>query len=215
VVERTVTARDAVLARVRTAIRGAAASPVRRDYRRIGALDPEARVRLLCERIGDYRAEVRRVAPGEIEAALADVLAARGATRLGIPPGLPTEWLPASGEYAVDDGLTARELDRLDGAITGCTLAVAETGTLILSGGPAEGRRALTLVPDLHVCVVAEHQVVQLLPEATPALTALAFEGRPLTFVSGPSATSDIELSRVEGVHGPRTLVVLVTKELT
>jgi L-lactate dehydrogenase complex protein LldG len=209
------TGREIVLERVRTAIAGASADPVERTYRRAGSLDREGRIELLCERIGDYRAEVRRVGAHEVADAIARVLASQDATRIGIPPGLPREWLPLTAEYVVDDGLAARELDRLDGVVTGCTLAVAETGTLVLSAGPTEGPRALTLVPDLHICVVGENQVVELLPEATPTHAALARERRPITFVSGPSATSDIELSRVEGVHGPRTLVVLVTKEQT
>jgi L-lactate dehydrogenase complex protein LldG len=206
-------ARDEVLSRVRGAILGASAPPPGRDYRRTGELDPEARVDLLCERIADYRAEVRRIAYGEVSAAVAAALAGLGATRVGVPAGLPGEWLPPGLEAVVDDGLSATELDRLDAVVTGCTLAVAETGTLILCGGPEEGRRALTLVPDVHICVVRESRVVELVPEAISTLTALGSDRRPLTFISGPSATSDIELSRVEGVHGPRTLVVLVAKE--
>ena len=107
-------------------------------------------------------------------------------------------------------GLTAAELDELDGAITGCAVAIAETGTFVLDGGAGQGRRALSLVPDLHVCVVRAEQVVGLVPEAIEHLEQAVREGRPLTFVSGPSATSDIELNRVEGVHGPRILHVLL-----
>jgi L-lactate dehydrogenase complex protein LldG len=125
-----------------------------------------------------------------------------------VPPGLPGEWRPPGLDVVEDHGLTARELDGLDGVLTGCTLAIAETGTLVLAAGPAEGRRALTLVPDLHICVVRASQVVDGVPAAFAELGSLA--RRPLTLVSGPSATSDIELNRVEGVHGPRTLVVLV-----
>jgi L-lactate dehydrogenase complex protein LldG len=129
--------------------------------------------------------------------------------RIGVPPGLPESWRPAS---AVEDhGLNAHELDSLDGVLTGCTVAIAETGTLVLAGGVIEGRRALTLVPDLHICVVRTEQVVETVPEAFASLRGL--ERRPLTFVSGPSATSDIELQRVEGVHGPRTLVVVIVGE--
>jgi L-lactate dehydrogenase complex protein LldG len=110
--------------------------------------------------------------------------------------------------------LTVEDLDRVDAVLTGARVAIAETGTIVLTAGPAEGRRALSLVPDLHVCVVESRQIVELVPEAMAVLEELVVrERRPLTFVSGPSATSDIELSRVEGVHGPRTLVVLIVNE--
>jgi L-lactate dehydrogenase complex protein LldG len=203
-------ARDVVLGRVRAAT--GPAPEVSRDYRRSGGLDPEARVELLCERIGDYKAEVRRVEPDALANAIAGALEARRARRVGVPPQLPDGWRPSGLEVVEDSGLTPDELAALDGVVTGSTLAIAETGTIVLSSGPSEGRRALTLVPDVHICVVFEEDVVEILPEATPALTELARGRRPLTFVSGPSATSDIELSRVEGVHGPRTLVVLVTR---
>jgi L-lactate dehydrogenase complex protein LldG len=203
-------AREVVLGRVRAAT--GAAPAVERRYRRRGELDAAARIELLCERIGDYKAEVRRVEPEDLGAAIAEALGARGARRVGVPPELPDGWRPGGLEIVEDTGLGSGELAALDGVVTGCTLAIAETGTFVLSAGPTEGRRALTLVPDLHVCVVYEEDVVEILPEATAALAALARERRPLTFVSGPSATSDIELSRVEGVHGPRTLVVLVTR---
>jgi L-lactate dehydrogenase complex protein LldG len=197
-------ARDEILARTRAAISAeTTAEPVVRTYRTAGALDGPARVELLRERLLDYRARVELSS----EAALRDIVEeiARGG-RIGVPPGLPESWRPAS---AIEDhGLDAHELDKLDGVLTGCTVAIAETGTLVLAGGAAEGRRALTLVPDLHICIVRAAQVVETVPEAFAALRG--FERRPLTFVSGPSATSDIELQRVEGVHGPRTLVVIV-----
>jgi L-lactate dehydrogenase complex protein LldG len=205
-------AREIVLARIRTATAGSPEpAPADAAYRRQGGLDPAARTELLCERLADYRAEVGRVSEVDLPAAIAETFAARGARRVGIPPGLPSAWLPAGIEAVVDEGLSPVELAALDGVLSGCTLAVAETGTLVLAAGPSEGRRALTLVPDLHVCVLFTEQIVELLPEATGTLSALARERRPLTLVSGPSATSDIELARVEGVHGPRTLVVLVT----
>jgi L-lactate dehydrogenase complex protein LldG len=195
-------AREDVLARAREAIgHSPAPEPVLRAYRRAGALAPSERVDLLAERLADYRATVRR-------GALAESLAELASRRIGVPPRLPAAWRPPG---AVEDhGLSSRELDALDGVLTGCTVAIAETGTLVLSGGPSEGRRALTLVPDLHVCVVRADQVVETVPEAFDALRGL--EHRPLTFVSGPSATSDIELKRVEGVHGPRTLVVVIVE---
>jgi L-lactate dehydrogenase complex protein LldG len=194
-------AREEILRRVRDAVAGAPpAEPITRAYRREAPAD----VDLLCERLADYRADVRR-AGGDVAAAVGDALAAHDAKRVVAPPGLPAEWRPF--ELVEDQGLTPRELDALDGVVTGCTVAIAETGTLVLTAGPTEGRRALTLVPDLHVCVVLESQVVALVPEAIARIGA---ERRPVTLVSGPSATSDIELSRVEGVHGPRRLVVIV-----
>ena len=114
-------------------------------------------------------------------------------------------------ELVEDRLLDPRELDAVDGVVTGATVAVAETGTIILSSAADEGRRAITLVPDLHICLVEEQRIVELLPEAMARIEdAVRLERRPVSFISGPSATSDIELSRVEGVHGPRSLVVLV-----
>jgi L-lactate dehydrogenase complex protein LldG len=205
-------ARDEILARIRSSERRAA--PVERVYRRVGGLAPAARTSLFAERVADYRAEVRLVRPGEIAGAIEAACREHGVVRLGLPPGFPDSWRPGTVETVEDHGLGARELDALDGVATGCTVAVAETGTIVLAAGPAEGRRALTLVPDLHVCVVRDEQIVELLAEAIALLAPpVHAERRPLTFVSGPSATSDIELSRVEGVHGPRTLVAVITTE--
>lgn len=202
------TARDEVLARIR-AVDHCPSPPVERRYRRFGSLARAALVELFAARVADYRADVRLVEPLAVAAAIATACSSRGAARLAIPPGLPAVWRSTTLELVEDGGLSARELDVLDGVITGCTVAIAETGTIILSGGAPEGRRALSLVPDLHICVVRSHQIVQLVPEALAALDPR----RPLTLISGPSATSDIELSRVEGVHGPRTLVVLIVDE--
>jgi L-lactate dehydrogenase complex protein LldG len=199
-------ARDAILAAVRTAIAaGPPPEAVARTYRRDGVRSRPDRISLFAERVDDYRATVRRVAATEFRQTIDELAPGR----IGIPPGLPREWRPAG---AVEDhGLTPQELDALDGVVTGCTLAIAETGTLVLSAGPSEGRRALTLVPDLHLCVVLADQVVETVPQAFDALQVSA--SRPLTFVSGPSATSDIELERVEGVHGPRQLVVVIVED--
>jgi L-lactate dehydrogenase complex protein LldG len=207
-----VTAREAILARVGRAVGEAQAVP--RAYRRSGSRSPAERVELFCERAGEYRADVRRVGRGELAGAVAEACRALAARRLVVPAGLPPAWRPGDLELVEDGGLSPRELDALDGALTGATVAIAETGTIVLSSGPREGRRALTLVPDLHLCVVEEQQIVELVPEAFALLSELVVgERRPLTFVSGPSATSDIELNRVEGVHGPRTLVVFVVPE--
>ncbi len=140
---------------------------------------------------------------------LSELCRERKAARLAVPTDLPEAWRPLGVELAPDAELTAHELDDLDGALTGCALGIAETGTIVLDGGPTQGRRALSLVPDYHLCVVRQEQIVDLVPEAVERLEPAVREGRPLTFVSGPSATSDIELNRVEGVHGPRTLHVV------
>jgi L-lactate dehydrogenase complex protein LldG len=186
---------------------------VGREYRRSGDLGDEERVALFCRRVGEYRADVHRVEEPGLAALIASSCGTYNARRLVVPAGLPPAWRSTELELVDDHGLSARELDGVDGAVTGCTVAIAETGTIVLTAGPREGRRALTLVPDLHVCVVQERQIVELLPEALALVAARGLERQPITFVSGPSATSDIELSRVEGVHGPRNLVVLVVKE--
>ena len=208
-------ARDEILERVRAALAGSGEpEPIVRAYRRGGETGGEQLVERLCERLLDYKAEVRRVAERELSAAVAAICSARGLSRVGVPPGLRADWRPPGVDVVEDDCLSPRELDTLDGVLTACTLAIAETGTLVLAAGPEEGRRALTLVPDLHLCIVRESQIVDGVPAAFAQLDGLVRdERRPLTLVSGPSATSDIELSRVEGVHGPRTLVVLVTAE--
>ena len=209
-------ARADVLRRVASAAAGAHAPlSVPRGYRRHGALQPEERGELFCRRAVEYRADVRRVHAREVAAACAEICAASGVRRLVVPQGLPTAWRPSGVELVVDEGLSPHELDATDGALTGCTLAIAETGTIILTAGPAEGRRAISLVPDLHVCVVSEGQIVELVPEAFTALADRGLARRPITLISGPSATSDIELSRVEGVHGPRNLFVLVLREVS
>jgi L-lactate dehydrogenase complex protein LldG len=204
--------REAVLGRVRAAIGPAApASLVPRGYPVAGERAPEQRVALFCERVREYRAEVRQIRPGEVARAVGEAGAAGTARRLVIPEGLPAAWRPDGVELVVDEGLSPHALDAVDGVVTGCTVAIAETGTIVLTAAPHEGRRAITLVPDLHVCVVEEHRIVELVPEAIAAVAdVVRAERRPVTLISGPSATSDIELSRVEGVHGPRNLIVLV-----
>jgi L-lactate dehydrogenase complex protein LldG len=205
-------ARDAVLAAVRSALGGAPAVPeIPRGYRGAGEPAPSGGdiVELFCERCADYRATVRQVTAAELPAAVAAACADRDARRLVTPPGGPA--VVDGLELVADDPpLGPRELDRFDGVLTGCALAIAETGTIVLDGGARSGRRAITLVPDYHVCVVEAERIVAAIPDAVAQLAGAAAEGRPVTFVSGPSATSDIELDRVEGVHGPRTLDVFV-----
>ena len=199
--------KDAILARVRSALGPDPAVPaVPRDYRTAneGEVDADEVIDRFVDRVEDYRASVLRCAPGAIARAVAHGLG--DARRIVVPPGLPEEWLPADVEAVRDDGLSAADLDGLDGVVTAAAVGMAETGTIVLDGSPDQGRRAITLVPDLHVCIVRTDQVVRDVPEGVQRLDA----ARPQTWISGPSATSDIELDRVEGVHGPRTLVVVL-----
>ncbi len=199
-------ARSEVLERIRSALGGAPVVPdVPRGYHPAGSVAVD--LDRFCERVADYRATVHRVTRDELGAALAEAAARLGLRRVGttLDAGL--------GEVELvrdDPPLPIADLDRLDGVLTGCALGIAETGTLVLDGAGSSGRRALTLVPDVHLCVIAEAQVVASVPDAVARLAEAAAEGRPITLVSGPSATSDIELDRVEGVHGPRTLEVFV-----
>ena len=205
-------ARADVLQLVRTALAGGAPVPeVPRSYRGAGEPAPSGGdiVDLFCERCADYRATVRRVSAADLPAAVAAACSERGARRLVTPVGGPTA-IDGLELVADDPPLGPRDLDGFDGVLTGCALAIAETGTIVLDGGARSGRRAITLVPDYHVCVVETQRIVAGVPDAVALLAEAAADGRPVTFVSGPSATSDIELDRVEGVHGPRTLDVLV-----
>ena len=205
-------AREVVLARIRSALgEPTPNAAVARRYRHELERSREEIVALFAERVSDYRANAHRAGPDELGELLASLCRERGARRVVVPDGLPRAWWPADVELVSDGGgLSANDLDALDGAVTGCAVAIAETGTIVLDGGAGQGRRALTLVPDYHLCVVRAEQIVGLVPAAVEALAPAVREGRPLTFVAGPSATSDIELSRVEGVHGPRELDVVI-----
>ncbi|RZT79196.1 L-lactate dehydrogenase complex protein LldG [Micromonospora violae] len=195
-----VSARDEILARLRTALAdGPPPVQVPRRYRRVD--DRADLVDTLIDRLEDYRAVVHRGLD-----ALPRLLS--GVDRLAVPTDVPADWLAGYGGQLHRDAppLSPAALDGMDAVLTGCAVAVADTGTIILDAGPSQGRRALTLVPDRHICVVRTEQVVGLLPEALTRLDPRA----PLTWISGPSATSDIELNRVEGVHGPRRLEVVL-----
>jgi L-lactate dehydrogenase complex protein LldG len=206
-----VTAREDVLSRIRAALGTGPVGPVgpadsvKRDYRTGDDRPAGELLALLAERLSDYGALTAIVAPDGLAAAVARALAARGVRRVVVPPGLELEG-PDQSEWVVDDGLTAAELDQFDAVITTAAAAIAETGTIILDGSPGQGRRALSLIPDYHLCILQAAQVVGLVPEVLARLDP----GRPLTWISGPSATSDIELDRVQGVHGPRTLEVII-----
>jgi L-lactate dehydrogenase complex protein LldG len=210
-------AREAILERVRRALADVPADEraedvrVERGYRHEDRAPRQEIVARFAERVADYRAGVRRVPRDGVRDAVRLALLARGARRVVVPRDLPEEWRPEGVDLVADDGLEPRQLDAAHAVLTGCALGIAETGTIVLDGGERQGRRALTLLPDYHLCVIEEDQVVGSVPEAVSRLGAVVRRpGRPVTFVSGPSATSDIELNRVEGVHGPRTLEVLV-----
>lgn len=199
-------AREDVLARVRGAIQDATAPAIPRTYRHGGpepAGSPEL-LDLLTDRLVDYRASVHRCVaaqlPEAVRAVLADVVPTGG--KVVVPPGL-SDWVDGVTDHP---GLRPADLDGFAAVVTGCAAAVADTGTIVLDGSQYQGRRAITLVPDIHVCVVRADQVVRSVPEVLARLDPR----RPLTFISGPSATSDIELKRVEGVHGPRHLHVVL-----
>jgi len=193
--------KDVILGRIRSALgSGVEAPPIPRDYRR-NSDKPD--LDLLVERLIDYKAVVHRVEAAAVPAAILEIL---GAGTVVVPPGLPGEWLPAEIEAVVDDGLDADRIAAADGVVTGAAVAIVETGTIVLDASPDQGRRIITLLPDLHICVLRPEQVVASVPEAVARLDPR----RPLTWISGPSATSDIELNRVEGVHGPRNLHVIL-----
>ena len=220
------TAREEVLARIRTALGdgGGAPDEAPRAYRTSAGLGRPTLISLLTERLHDYGTSVRRCAPDEVPAAVRQALADRGARRVVLPAGLdltgpggggpggdgPGGDGPGGGLDGVtligDDDLSPAALDAADGVVTMAAVAIAETGTIVLDGGPGQGRRALSLIPDYHLCIVRTGQIVGIVPEALSRLDP----GRPQTWISGPSATSDIELDRVQGVHGPRTLEVIL-----
>jgi L-lactate dehydrogenase complex protein LldG len=208
-------ARSAILERVRAANRGAALleqaardwEQIPRTYRAAAGRPHEAVLELLMDRLRDYDAEVERLCSSAVSAAVERILAARGKPRLLVAAGLPAEFLPGS-PISVDDNFAPHELDAFDAILTGATLAIAETGTLVLQNTPGQGRRAATLVPDFHVCVLRVADVVETVPQAIRRLAGTAT--LPTTFVSGPSATADIEMTRIKGVHGPRFLHVLL-----
>jgi len=212
-------ARDEVLARIATAHRAApppslSYEDISREYRTSSDSSIEALTERLIDRLVDYRALVRQCLIDDLGTTIGAALSARGASTMVTAHGLDPSWTTNLSATVIvdglgtDDQLSVAELDSVDGVITSCAVAIAETGTLILDGSPGQGRRMLTLIPDYHLCVVLSDQIVADVPQALTRLEAT----RPLTMISGPSATSDIELNRVEGVHGPRTLEVIIVR---
>jgi L-lactate dehydrogenase complex protein LldG len=217
-----VNAREEVLARIAAAHRAAppvnlSYEDINRDYQTTSDSETGELTELLIDRLVDYRALVRQCLADDLGATIAAALAERGTRTVVVPAGLESTWIADLSANvftdgpSTDDQLSVADLDGVDGVITSCAVAIAETGTLILDGSSGQGRRVITLIPDYHLCVVLRDQIVADVPQALTQLEAT----RPLTMISGPSATSDIELNRVEGVHGPRTLEVIIVDPST
>jgi L-lactate dehydrogenase complex protein LldG len=208
--------REEILRRVRLATGGASTeeearaawNAMPRQYKREAVRQRELVLELFEDRLRDYDATVVRCERGDVARSVAGMLSKRGKRRLVVPAGLAPEWLPADFQFVVDEGLTAIELDRFDGVLTGSSVAISETGTVVLQNVAGQGRRAVTLVPDYHLCLLRVEDVVETVPEAMDRLRATS--SLATTFVSGPSATADIEMTRIKGVHGPRYLDVIL-----
>ncbi len=179
-----------------------------RTYKRAGSLQPEALLHLFEDRLRDYDATVTRTDDQGVRSAIANLLSNRHKQHIVFPSGTPSEWLPDGFSFVVDAGLTPTQLDAFEAVLTGSTLAIAETGTVVLQTLPGQGRRAISLVPDYHLCLVRAEDVVETVPQAFQRLQSTA--AIATTFISGPSATADIEMTRIKGVHGPRILDVLL-----
>jgi len=210
-----VTAREEILNRIRTALPeamgdvAASHAAIARPYQRLGTLSPEARLELFIDRLLDYDTEIIQVhTEEELPSAIAQAFEQASVERVLAAAEFPAQWLPAGSPMKFDHELSTAEIDSADAVITACEVAVASTGTIILVHGGAQGRRVITLLPDHHICIVRRNQVVELVPEAFAAIAAES--ARPITTISGPSATSDIEMTRIRGVHGPRRLTVIL-----
>ena len=210
------TSRDEILGRIRAANgatttleeAGTAWLSIARPYRRNSSDDAEGILELLEDRLRDYDAHVLRTSRAGVGEAIAGRLSARGGLRMIMPAGIPADLLPDGTAIPLDEGMAAAELDGYEGVLTTAQLAIAETGTIVLQNVAGQGRRAVSLVPDYHLCLVDQANVVATVPEAMDRLQATA--GLPTTFISGPSATADIEMTRIKGVHGPRFLDVIL-----
>jgi L-lactate dehydrogenase complex protein LldG len=212
-------AREAVLGRIWSGLAeanaggsaqlGAGFAQIPRNYDRRGGLDSHTRLHLFVERLHDYDANVVETTGDSVPDAIAAVLTSHGQGKVIVADGLPAEFLPQDFDFLPEREAGIEDLNECDGIVTVCTVAIASTGTIVLTHGRGEGKRRLTLLPDRHLCIVRAEQIVETVPEAFDRLAPLATH--PLTFISGPSATADIEMTRIRGVHGPRFLdVVLV-----
>ena len=208
--------RETILASIRMSL--GASSPaeaiaaeyaaIPRSYTQSGKMGREELLEFFTDRLVEYDAGVYRLSAAEIPMKIAEILKGRGKSGLAVPTGVPADWLPQGFGFEETEGTDVYELDRAEGVLTGCTVAIAETGTIVLQNAAAQGPRILSLVPDYHLCVVFAEQIVESVPEAFAHLAATS--ELPTTFISGPSATADIEMTRIKGVHGPRFLDVLI-----
>jgi L-lactate dehydrogenase complex protein LldG len=208
--------RQVILDRIRKATGGGAPdvagsyAGLHRDYVRAGKMGVDERIALMIERLREYDAEVVEAAPESLVEAIRKQLAASGRRRFVAPAGLPAEWLPEGFEWTIDRGLSTAEVEQAEGVVTAAFCGIADSGTMVLHHSAVEGRRVITLLPDWHLCVLRASQVVETLPE----YFALCREAPALaTYISGPSATADIEMTRIKGVHGPRFLHVVVERD--
>lgn len=207
-------AKEEILARIREAVprrsgdRETDYAYIPRQYRTTGPLDLDGRLDLFTDRLQDYGATVYECLESKISKAVAEVLAGRNIQRLATGKDFPGGWIPAGFDFYPDYGFTGLELDQFQGVVTSCAIGIAETGTIVLRHAGEEPRRAVSLIPDYHLCIIFAHQVVETVPEGVRQMAAMG--NVPLTTISGPSATSDIEMTRVKGVHGPRTLDVIL-----
>ncbi len=211
--------RDQILMRIKQALGDRtddSDDKIVREYNQKSNLSAEEITGLFEERVNEYRAVTKRITEDELPGELQKLFEDAGVKTMVLPTGINESWLSDLSEPVTllrdqPDRLSKQELNECDAVLTGCFLGVAQTGTIILNAGPGQGRRVLTLLPDFHICVIRQNQIVRMLPEAIRKLDQTVSEsGAPVTFISGPSATSDIELNRVEGVHGPRNLHVFI-----
>ena len=210
--------RELVLGKVRRATAGSAVdvaagyAALERKYVRAGTLDAEKRLALMIERLREYDAEVVETPPDSLTDTIAAQLVASGRHTFVAPPGVPPEWLASHFNWQIGDGLTMAEVEEADGVMTAAFCGIADSGTIVLHHGPAEGRRVISLLPDWHLCVLRASQVVETLPEY---FARCAEAPKLATYISGPSATADIEMTRIKGVHGPRFLHVVVMRDVS